>query len=45
MAEQSGGILGPFFYSLTIFTILYVLMMRFRLHTLKLQEDINNHAL
>ncbi|NOZ73795.1 MAG: cytochrome c biogenesis protein CcsA [FCB group bacterium] len=44
MSQQPTGILGPFFYSLIVFTILYIFMMRFRIHTLKLQEEIETHA-
>ncbi|RMF08417.1 MAG: cytochrome C assembly protein [Candidatus Neomarinimicrobiota bacterium] len=44
MAKQPTGILGPFFYSLALFTILYVFMMLFRIHTLKLKEEVQSHA-
>jgi heme exporter protein C len=44
MAKQQGGILAPFFFSLAVFTVLYVFMMRLRIHTLKLQEELDTHA-
>lgn len=44
MAQQPSGIMGPFFYSLIVFTVLYAFMMRLRIHTLKLQEELETHA-
>jgi heme exporter protein C len=43
MAEQETGILFPFFLSMITFTLLYVLMMRYKLHIMKLEEQ-NSHA-
>lgn len=43
MSEHASGILFPFFLSMITFTLLYVLMMRYRLHIMKLEEN-NNHA-
>jgi heme exporter protein C len=37
MASQPPGILLPFLFSITCFTILYFLMLRYRVHVLKLQ--------
>ncbi len=36
MAQQPSGILNPFLLSLGIFTILYVLMMRYRIHVIRI---------
>jgi len=39
MAQQPGGILGPFFFSLALFTILWTVMLRFRAHILLLKQN------
>jgi heme exporter protein C len=44
MAAQPGGILLPFFYSLIVFTLLYVLMLRFRLHILNLKQTAQENG-
>lgn len=38
MGEQPPGILFPFFLSMATFTLLYVLMMKYRLHILRLRD-------
>jgi heme exporter protein C len=39
MAQQPVGILGPFLFSMACFTVLYFLMLRFRIYILKLKKD------
>ncbi len=39
MVAQPGRILLPFFYSLITFTLLYIIMLRFRIHILKLKHE------
>lgn len=43
MNQQHSGILGPFFFSLIVFTLLYSLLLRYRIHVLKLKEGAINH--
>lgn len=43
MATQPGHILLPFFFSLTTFTLLYVFMLRYRIHNLRLKEAVLEH--
>tara|TARA_Y100000590_G_C15660808_1_gene992526 strand:+ start:1024 stop:1695 length:672 start_codon:yes stop_codon:yes gene_type:complete len=38
MAQQPSGILIPFLLSLGIFTILYILMMRYRIHVIRIKN-------
>ncbi len=40
MAQQPGGILGPFFFSLALFTINWLMMLRFRSHTLNIKQKL-----
>ncbi len=45
MAQQPGGILGPFFFSLFLFTVLWIVMIRFRSHVLQLKHQrISDHV-
>lgn len=44
MSSQSGGILQPFFFSLTVFTIILVLMLRYRTHILGLKVKGESHV-
>lgn len=39
MTQQPVGILGPFLFSMACFTALYFLMLRYRIHILKLKKD------
>jgi heme exporter protein C len=39
MTQQPVGILGPFLFSMACFTVLYYLMLRYRIHILKLKKD------
>ncbi|MEE8437758.1 MAG: cytochrome c biogenesis protein CcsA [Candidatus Neomarinimicrobiota bacterium] len=38
MSSQPGGILFPFFFSMVTFTLLYVLMLKYRIYILNLKE-------
>ena len=39
MTQQPVGILGPFLFSMACFTALYFLMLKYRIHILKLKKD------
>lgn len=39
MTQQPVGILGPFLFSMVCFTALYFLMLKYRIHILKLKKD------
>ena len=39
MAQQPTGILIPFLLSLSIFTVLYTLMMRYRIHVIRISNS------
>ena len=40
MAQQPTGILIPFLLSLSIFTVLYTLMMRYRIHVIRISNSV-----
>jgi len=39
MSSQPGGILFPFFFSMATFTLLYVFMLKYRTHIIRLKES------
>ncbi|MFQ6605075.1 MAG: cytochrome c biogenesis protein [Fidelibacterota bacterium] len=39
MNSQPGGILGPFFFSLALFTVTWIFMVRYRYHILTLKQN------
>ena len=43
MGTQPPEILTPFLFSIVCFTILYFLMLRYRIHVLKLSEETGDH--
>lgn len=43
MANQPPEILTPFLFSITCFTVLYFLMLRYRIHVLKLTAESGGH--
>jgi len=44
MSSQVGGILQPFFFSLAAFTILVILMLRYRTHVIGLKVEGDSHV-
>ena len=40
MASQPEGILYPFIFSLITFTFLFIIMLRFRAHTIRLKNSL-----
>jgi heme exporter protein C len=40
MAQQPSGILIPFLLSLSIFTLLYVLMLKYRIHVIRINSRV-----
>ena len=44
MAQQPSEILSPFLFSLFVFTIIYLLMIRYRIYVIQLNNKVNNNV-
>ena len=44
MAQQPSEILSPFLFSLFVFTIIYLLMIRYRIYVIQLNNEVNNNV-
>ena len=44
MAQQPTEILLPFLFSLFVFTIIYLLMIRYRIYVIQLNNEVNNNV-
>jgi len=44
MAQQPTEILLPFLFSLFVFTIIYIVMIRYRIYVIQLNNEVNNNV-
>jgi len=44
MAQQPSEILSPFLFSLFVFTMIYLLMIRYRIYVIQLNNEVNNNV-
>ena len=44
MAQQPTEILSPFLFSLFVFTMIYLLMIRYRIYVIQLNDEVNNNV-
>ncbi|MFL3024595.1 MAG: cytochrome c biogenesis protein CcsA [Candidatus Neomarinimicrobiota bacterium] len=44
MAKQPPGILVPFLISLFVFTLVYILMLRYRIHVIQIKDKVINNV-
>ena len=44
MSKQPPGILVPFLISLCVFTLVYILMLRYRIHVIQIKNKVINNV-
>ena len=44
MAQQPSEILSPFLFSLFVFTMIYLVMIRYRIYVIQLNNEVNNNV-